>query len=179
MRRAALGFVHVVGGNQRREAVGRHVVDEVPELASRLDVDAGGRLVEQQQARLVEHAGGEREALFPAARQLAGELAAPILELHALDDRLDRSPAVLHLEDAGDEIEILEDREVVVQTEALRHIADFAADFVRLANDVVADALSGAGVGDEQPAQHADGRRLAAAVGAREIRRSPLSPPAG
>ena len=36
----------------------------------------------------------------------------------------------------------------------------------RLADDVVAEAGAAAAVGDEQAAQHADGRRLAAAVGA-------------
>ena len=75
---AALGFVHVVGRDQRRQALDRHVVDEVPELAPRLGVDAGGRLVEQQQLRLVQHAGGEREALLPAAGELARQLVAAV-----------------------------------------------------------------------------------------------------
>ena len=83
---AALRLVHVMGRDQRRQAVDRHVVDEVPELAPRLGVDAGGRLVEQQQLRFVQHAGGEREALLPAARELAGELVAAVAEAHALDD---------------------------------------------------------------------------------------------
>ena len=73
---AAFGLVHVVGRYQDGQPVGRHVVDEVPELAARLGVDAGGRLVEQQQLRLVQHAGGEREPLLPAAGQLAGQLVA-------------------------------------------------------------------------------------------------------
>ncbi len=78
---------------------------------------------------------------------------------------LDRRPAVRHLVDAGDEVEVLEHRQVLVEAEALRHVADLAADFVRLGDDVVAEALARAAVGLEEAAEHADGRRLAAAVG--------------
>ena len=81
---AALGLVHVVGGDQHREALARHVVDHVPEFAPRLGVDARGRLVQQQQLRLVEHAGGERQALLPPSGQLPGQLVAAIGEAHAL-----------------------------------------------------------------------------------------------
>ena len=71
---AALGLVHVVGRDQHGDAVGGELVDLVPELAPRLRVDAGGRLVEQQELRLVHDAGGERQPLLPAAGELAGEL---------------------------------------------------------------------------------------------------------
>ena len=74
---AALGLVHVVGRDEHGQARRRQPVDLVPEFAPRLGVDAGGRLVEQQQLRLVHDAGGERQALLPAARQRAGELVAP------------------------------------------------------------------------------------------------------
>ena len=73
---AALGLVHVVGRDQHGHARGGEAVDLVPELAPRLRIDAGGRLVEQQQLRLVHDAGGERQPLLPAAGQLAGELVA-------------------------------------------------------------------------------------------------------
>ena len=97
---AALRLVHVMGRDQGRQAVDRHVVDEVPELAPRLDVDAGGRLVEQQQLRLVQHAGGERQALLPAAGELAGELIAAVAQAHALDHPGHRRAAVGHFEHA-------------------------------------------------------------------------------
>ena len=67
---------------------------------------------------------------------------------------------------AGDEIEILEDREVLVKAKFLRHVTDVAPDVVRLLHDIEAQALARAAVGREQPAEHADRRRLAAAVGA-------------
>ena len=71
---AALGFVHVMRADQHREAARGELVDFLPEIAARLGIDAGGRLVEQQQLRLVDQAGGEREALLPAAGKRAGEL---------------------------------------------------------------------------------------------------------
>ena len=71
---AALGLVHVVRGDEHGQALGGEVVDLVPELAPGLGIDAGRRLVEQQQVGLGQDAGAERQALLPAARQLAGEL---------------------------------------------------------------------------------------------------------
>ena len=112
----------------------------------------------------MQHAGGEREALLPAARQLPGQLVAAVLEPHALQDRPNRLASIPHLVDARDEVEVLEHREVLVEAEALRHVADLAANLVRLADDVVAEALTRARVRLEQAAEHADRRRLAAAV---------------
>ena len=71
---AALRFVHVVGGDENGEATGGEVMDLVPEVAPRLGVDAGGRLVEQEQLRVGQRAGAEREPLLPAAGQFAGDL---------------------------------------------------------------------------------------------------------
>ena len=71
---AALGLVHVVGRDEHGDAFGGEAMNLVPEFAPRLGIDAGGRLVEQQQARLRQDAGAERKPLLPAARQLAGEL---------------------------------------------------------------------------------------------------------
>ena len=70
----ALGLVHVVGRHQHGEAVGGERMDLVPEVAARLGIDAGGRLVEQQQLRVGQRAGAEREPLLPAAGEFAGEL---------------------------------------------------------------------------------------------------------
>ncbi len=74
---AALRLVHVVRGDQEGQALGGEPVDLLPEIAARLRVHAGGRLVEQKQFRLVDQAGGERQALLPAAGELAGQLVPP------------------------------------------------------------------------------------------------------
>jgi hypothetical protein len=67
-----------------------------------------------------------------------------------------------------DEVEVLLDRQVLVQAEALGHVADFALDRRRVAPQVVTKARAFAVVGCQQAAQHADRRRLAAAVRSEE-----------
>ena len=63
------------------------------------------------------------------------------------------------------EIEVLADGQVFVEAEALGHVADLAPDRVALADDVEPEAGARAAIRAEQPAEHADGRGLAAAVG--------------
>src|SRR5216683_3335904 len=51
-RRATLGFVHVVGGNKERHAEAGEFKKQIPQLAPRHRIDAGGRLIQKQNARL-------------------------------------------------------------------------------------------------------------------------------
>ena len=165
---AALGLVHVVRADQDGHAVFGEPVDLVPELAPGLRVDAGGGLVEQQQLGLVQDGRGQRQALLPAARERAGELVLAVGEAQPLERLGHPLAASVHGVDAGDEVEVLLDAEILVEAEALGHVADLALDRPRLLDDVVAEAGAAAPVGRQQAAQHADGRGLAAAVGAEE-----------
>ena len=70
---AVLGLFHVVRGDEDGDALGGHLVNQVPELAARDGIDAGGGLVEKQDGRLVQHRAAEREALLPAAGERAGD----------------------------------------------------------------------------------------------------------
>src|SRR6516164_7825463 len=99
---------------------------------------------------------------------MAGELAGSVGEVHALQDGLDLLPPVAQLIDARDEVEILEDGEVLIEAETLRHIADLPADARRLAGDVETETGALAAIRRQQSAEHADGGRLAAAVGPEE-----------
>jgi hypothetical protein len=69
-----------------------------------------------------------------------------------------------HTIDAGDELQILADRQIGIEAEALGHVTHIALDLIALRADVVAKAGAAARVRREQPAQHADGGGLAAAV---------------
>ena len=75
----ALRLVHIGGGDRhaRLRATGADGVDEVPELAARQQVDAGGRLVEDQQIRIVDQRTAKAELLLHAAGELAGR---PVFE---------------------------------------------------------------------------------------------------
>ena len=70
---AALGLVHVVRGDEQRDALGRELEQQIPQLAARDRIDARGRLVEEDDARLVHQRRAEREPLLPAAGQVAGQ----------------------------------------------------------------------------------------------------------
>ena len=68
------GLFHVGGRHQDTHArpAGPDVVDQLPELAARQRIDAGGRLVEDQEVRVMDQGAAEAELLFHAAGQLAG-----------------------------------------------------------------------------------------------------------
>src|SRR5262249_36254707 len=68
----------------------------------------------------------------------------------------------------GDELEVLAHRQVAVEAEALRHVADLQPDPRRVAQQVEPQAHAATCVWAQQTAQHADGRCLAAAVAAKE-----------
>jgi hypothetical protein len=70
--------------------------------------------------------------------------------------------------DACDEFQILAHGQVVIEAEALGHVADPALDLVGAGADVESEAGATARIRGQQPAQHADRRRLAGAVGAEE-----------
>ena len=88
-------------------------------------------------------------------------------------------PRVAQAVEPRDELQVLAHRKVLIQAEALRHVADLALEPVGVAADVVAEAAPLAAVGRQQAAEHADGGGLAGTVGAEEAvdrcRASPAS----
>ena len=70
----ALGLVHVGGRDHHAHAgpARADAVDQLPELAARQRIDAGRRLVEDQQIRVVDQRAAEAELLLHAAGELAG-----------------------------------------------------------------------------------------------------------
>src|SRR6516165_66282 len=99
-------------------------MDLVPELASRLGIDARGRLIEQEKLRIGERAGAKREALLPAAGKLAGKLLLAAGKAEPLDHLPRRLCGIRKPENAGDEFQILAHRKVLIQAEMLRHVTD-------------------------------------------------------
>src|SRR5262247_3204988 len=119
---AALRLVHVVRADEHGDALRREPVELIPEFAPRLRIHAGGRLVEEQQLGLVQEAGREREPLLPAAGERAGELLRPRAQPESLEPFPDAALALPDPVDARDEVEVLFDREVLVEAETLRHV---------------------------------------------------------
>src|SRR5258705_5877668 len=165
---AAFRLVHVMGADQDGEPALAQMMDLLPEFAAGQWIDARRRLVEQQQPGLVEHASREREALLPTAGKLAGELILTVLKPEPCERSIDLLLALRHLVDAGDEFQIFADGEIFPEAEALGHVTDRALDVLRIADDIVAEARAASGIGFQEPAEHADGGCLAAAVRSQE-----------
>jgi hypothetical protein len=141
-------------------------MDLVPELPAADRVDARGRLVEKQQRRLVDRRASQRHALLPAARERARELVAPLAQADLREQGLDPLRALLgrQVVDPAVKLQVLLDRQVLVQAEALRHVTDALFDLLGLLGDVEADHAPPAARWIEDPAQHADRGGLARAV---------------
>ncbi len=67
---AALGFVHVVRGHKKRDAVPGKFKQQIPKLAPRYRIDARRRFVKKKQLGFVQHRATESQPLLPAAGKL-------------------------------------------------------------------------------------------------------------
>ena len=167
---ALLGLFEIVRGDEDRRAVVGELVDHRPEGAARNRVHAGGRLVQKQHARLVHDGRAEGHALLPATGQTSRELSALALEAGELEHPALARLADLarHLVDAREKVEVLVDREVVVERELLGHVAELLADVLGAQLTDLARQAHLARARFQQAAEHLDGGRLARAVGAEQ-----------
>ncbi len=144
----------------------RHLVDEGPETPARNGIDAARGFIEEDHARSVEDRAGESQPLFPAPGQRLGDEIFLALQARGLNrPRL----ALAHRRageavDPAEETQILNDGQIVIETEALGHVADPVLQGLGVLRDVDAEDARASGGGSEETAQHADGRGLARAV---------------
>ncbi len=164
---AGVRLIEIGGADDDRQALVAHeAVDDLPELATRQRVDAGGGLVEQEQRRRRDQGAGQAELLFHAAGELAGQ---PIHERgerrHLHQGWVSVAPGGgAHPVQIGVEIEVLSHLEVVVEAKPLRHVTDATLDRLRVLRHVDAEHAHHAGVGREQAGDQPDQRGLACAV---------------
>ncbi len=159
-----LGLIHVVRGDQERQPLTGESMNLLPEVTACLGVHAGCGLVEQQQSGPVNQARGQGQPLLPTAGELTGKLVLPLRQTESRDALTHRVPAVLQGIHARDEIQVLCNRQILPETETLGHVADLTLDGLTFADDIKAEACAAAFIRTEQAAEHADDRRLAAAV---------------
>ena len=86
--RAPLRFVEIRRRHQNRDALREKLGQQLPELAARHRIDAGRRLVEQDDPGLVHERACERQLLFHPAGQLIGQPRAELRELRQLEQPL-------------------------------------------------------------------------------------------
>ena len=71
---AALGLVEVAGGDDHGDMLlGHQVVEDQPQVSPRDGIDAGRRLVEDQDSRVVDERAAQGQFLLHAAGELAGQ----------------------------------------------------------------------------------------------------------
>ncbi|MNI38665.1 hypothetical protein D3C73_928160 [compost metagenome] len=165
---AAFGFVHVVCADQHRDAARGQLMQLLPEVAPRGRVHTRRGFVQQQQARFVQQAGGQRHALLPTARQRPRQLVGAGVQAQVFQRAVHRLPALRHAVHARHKVQVFADGQVIPVRELLRHVAHVALDLGAVLNNVVAQAGAAAGIRRQQPAHQADAGGLAAAVGAKK-----------
>ena len=158
----------VVRREEDRQAAGVERPQKRPELQALFDVDAGRRLVEDEELRLVDERARERQpALLPAGdlRVLDARLRR---EAEALEERVGArgdcapaQPVVARLED-----EDVANREVAIEVELLRREPDESSGLAPLALVVVAEDPNRSGALAREADDRVDRRRLAGAVAA-------------
>src|SRR5690606_13698935 len=166
---AALRLVHHVGGDQQaRVPLGGDAVEQLPEVAAQDRVEAGGRFVQDQEFRGAEEGDGQGDAAALSAGQVAREGVGVPGEVHVRDRAGDGVPAAVgggaaRVEDRGEVVQVLADRQVVVHGGRLGDVAYAAAQ--RGVSGEEAEDVQGAGHlrlgADDGPHQ----RRLAAPGG--------------
>ncbi len=147
-----------------------HLAHLVPHAGAALRVEAGGRLVEKQQLRVVDQAEPDVEATLLAARVRAYFAVGGALELEHLDQlagalasRLDCHSVKAPLEDelgAADDLPVGSTR--------LADVADSLADLARLGGQVAARDSRGAAARRHQRGEHTKRGRLAGSVRSEE-----------
>ena len=110
---------------------------------------------------------GQGQALLQAQGQGAGQVVAALLQVHQAQDLGDPLPEPVggQAVDPAEEVQVFLGGQVLIEGEALGHVADVLFDPVVFPDDVEAAHPALAAGGQQQAVQHADGGGFARAVG--------------
>jgi len=107
---------------------------------------------------------GQLKTARPPARELSRSDPRVLREFELVDDRLGRRPRPAESVDLGAEAQILEDGEVGIEREPLRHVADVRADLPRAAPQVEPEHVTAPLVRSEESGEQPERCGLPAAV---------------
>ncbi len=168
---AAVGLVERVRREQDRDALALARLDELPPEASARDgVEAGRRLVEEEEAGRVQHRLGDLDPPGEAAREGLDQVAGSVGELEA-GEELVRPGGQAGAREAVQMAlvaQVLGDGQLLVEARGLEYDADRGPDRAGLGRDVVPEDARRARRRGEQGRQDAEERALPAPVGAEE-----------
>ena len=160
-----LGLGHLVGGQQHRHASGTLLADELSDRDATVEIDAGGRLVEEQDPRLADQGQCQAEPLLLATGETAPRGVGLSLEIESAEQRGWLQGVVIV---RGIEPECLGGRHDRVDPALLEHDADRADQLAVLGNGIESEDGDGSLVGSPVPLKGLDGGGLARAVGTQE-----------
>ena len=179
---ATLGLVHEVGGNEDGDPVAASEVnDQLPETVPRHRINAGSRLVENQEVRPVDHRHRQRQALAHAQRHGVGQGVHDRTELEALRQLGDAGGdlGIGQMEQLGVQFQVLPHGQLGIKGEGLRHVADAPAGGQIAGVQDLAEQPRLAFARRQEAGEHFHGGRFAATVGAEKAEDlAPLDPQA-
>ena len=154
-----------MGREHDRLAEGGEVLHDLPGVAPGGGIEAGGRLVQEQEVGVARQADPHVEATLLAAGEFVDAGAGLLLQAHDAED-LAGGPGVRVV--AAVEVDGLLHREERFDARLLEHDADALQQRPLPAGRIVAQDPDFAGVGGAVALEDLDGGRLAGAVGAEE-----------
>ena len=164
-----LGFLESMGRQEDRDAALAEPVDQLVDTARGDRVQAGGRLVEEEDLRLAEERPRKGDPLAKALGQRAAWIVRAVGEVDGLEGAPDSIARVRHLVQLGEALEVLDDAQAEVEPRRLGHDRDAAPDLhAVLGRQRDPGHRGGAGRRRDERAERPDRRRLAGAIGAEE-----------
>ncbi len=163
-----LGFLDVMRGEDDGDAGRAQRAHELPHVLAQFDVDAGGRLVEKKNLRLVRQRLGDQQPALHAAGQ-RHDLGVLLVPQRQVLEHLGDMVGIRRLaEEPAAEPHRRPQRLEGIGGEFLRHQADHGAGGAVVRDDVMTVHRHGARGRLHDPADDVDQRRLAGAVGAEQ-----------
>jgi len=160
-----LRLVHVVRRQHDAPPARAQLHDEVPELPARLRIEAGGRLVEEEQLGIAHHRARQREPLLLSTAQLPHPCMALLAELHQVDHLVHAAAARV---EAAEQPHGLLHRELLGELRLLELDAEPLAQGALVAVPPLAEHLDHPLVGNREALADLDRGRLAGAVRAEQ-----------
>ena len=167
---ATLGFIHVMGRDEDRDAAVAEVVEQIPDLLAMDRIETGSRFVEKEQRRIVDERARHRQHLAHPAGKFAGHGVPFFFQIGQVQQTREplRQFISRHPAGAGEKANVFFDGQVAIEAETLRDVAELISHLVAVAPDIHARDLRPAAAGMNQSTQHPDRRRLARAICAEE-----------
>src|SRR5439155_9328471 len=159
-----------VAADQDRLAHATQLAEDLAHLDPRPGIQPGGRLVEDQQSRVVDQAVRQAQPLAHAAGEALDVGTALVGKTHDLEQVAGHPGAALGTDPvaASEEIEVLPDSQVVVDAVEVRHVADAAPNLDGILHHGDATHPCLARGGRQQGGQHLHHGRLPRPVGSHQ-----------